>query len=109
MLQSDKGTEYKNSQFQSMLKECDIRLYTSENDDIQAVIVERFNRTLTTRMHRYFTYSNRFRYVDVLQYTSTRTITLTLVLSEWNRPWLARRTNNVFDGSCFTSKLKNQK
>ena len=54
MLQSDKGIEYKNVQFQSMLKEYDIRFYTSENDDIKAAIVERFNRTLKTRMYRYF-------------------------------------------------------
>ena len=67
MLQNDKGTEYKNAQFQSILKEYDIRFYTSENDDIKASIVERFNRTLKTRMYRYFTHSTRFRYVDVLQ------------------------------------------
>ena len=66
MLQSDKCTEYKNSQFQSMLKKYDIRFYTSENDDIKAAIVERFNRTLKTRMYRYFTHSKSFRYVDVL-------------------------------------------
>ena len=57
MPQSDKGTEYKNAQFQSMLKEYDIRFYISENDDIKAAIVERFNRTLKTRMYRYFTHS----------------------------------------------------
>ena len=67
MLQSDKGTEYKNVQFQSLLKECDIRFDTSENDDIKAAIVERFNRTLKSRIYRYFTHSKSFRYVDVLQ------------------------------------------
>ena len=67
MQQSDKGTEYKNAQFQSMLKECDIRFYTSENDDIKAAIVERFKPTLKTRMYRYFKHSKSFRYVDVLQ------------------------------------------
>ena len=66
MLQSDKGTEYKNAQFLSTLKEYDIRFYTSENDDIKSAIVERINRTLKTRMYRYFTHSKSFRYVDVL-------------------------------------------
>ena len=60
MLQNDKGTEYKNAQFQSMLKEYDIRFYISENDDIKAAIVERFNRTLKTRMYRYFTTFKEF-------------------------------------------------
>ena len=67
MLQSDKGTEYKNAQFQWMIKEYDIRFYTSETDDIKAAIVERFNRTLRTRMYRYFIHSKSFRYVDVFQ------------------------------------------
>ena len=67
MLQSDKGTEYKNVQFQSLLKEYDIRFYTSENDDIKTAIGERFNRMLKTWMYRYFTHSKSFRYIDVLQ------------------------------------------
>ena len=50
-----------------MLKEYDIRFYTSEDDDIKTAIVERFNHTLKTRMYRYFTHSKSFRYVNVLQ------------------------------------------
>ena len=46
MVQSDKGTEFLNSTFQSMLKRHDIKFYTSENEDIKAAVVERFNRTL---------------------------------------------------------------
>lgn len=65
-LQSDKGSEFLNSSFQSFLKGNDIRFYTSENDDIKCALVERFNRTLKTRMWRYFTYSNSLRYLDVL-------------------------------------------
>lgn len=66
MVQSDKGTEFLNSTFQSMLKRHDIRFYTSENEDLKAAVVERFNRTLKTKMFRYFTYKNTRRYVDVL-------------------------------------------
>jgi transposase InsO family protein len=65
-LQSDKGTEFLNSTFQTFLKSNNIRFYTSENDDIKCALVERFNRTLKTRMWRYFTRSNSFRYIDVL-------------------------------------------
>src|SRR6188508_2835892 len=65
-LQSDKGTEFLNSAFQSYLKANDIAFYTSENDDIKCALVERYNRTLKTRMWRYFTSSNSLRYVDVL-------------------------------------------
>ena len=65
-LQSDKGTEFLNSAFQSYLKVNDISFYTSENDDIKCALVERYNRTLKTRMWRYFTSSNSLRYIDVL-------------------------------------------
>ena len=49
-----------------MLKRHDIKFYTSENEDIKAAIVERFNRTLKTKMYRYFTAKNTRRFVDVL-------------------------------------------
>lgn len=65
-LQTDKGTEFKNSTFQRLLSENGIKFYTSENDDIKCSVVERFNRTLKSRMFRYFTYKNTRRYIDVL-------------------------------------------
>jgi len=66
MVQSDKGTEFVNSTFQSMLSRRGIKFYTSENEDIKAAVVERFNRTLKEKMYRYFTAKNTRRYVDVL-------------------------------------------
>ena len=66
MLQTDKGSEWLNSKFQTMLRQNDIKFYTSENEDIKAAVVERFNRTLKSRMWRYFTYKNTRRFVDVL-------------------------------------------
>ncbi len=49
-----------------MLQKHGIRWYSSENSDIKAAVVERFNRTLKERIHRYLTYKNTNRYVDVL-------------------------------------------
>lgn len=66
-LQTDKGTEFLNKQFQSMLRKNDIRFYTTENSDTKASVVERFNRTFKTKMWKYFTYKNTQRYIDVLQ------------------------------------------
>lgn len=66
MLQTDKGTEWLNSTFQSMLNANDIKFYTSENDDIKAAVVERFNRTLKSKMWRYFTYKNTRRFLEIL-------------------------------------------
>ena len=66
MVQSDKGTEFLNSTFQSMLKSRGIKFYTSENEDLKAAVVERFNRTLKDKMFRYFTHNNTRRYLDDL-------------------------------------------
>ena len=66
MVQGDEGAEFMNSTFQSMLSARGIKFYTSENEDIKAAVVERFNRTLKTKMFRYFTHENTRRYVDVL-------------------------------------------
>jgi len=76
MLQSDKGTEFLISTFQTMLKRHGIKFYRSENEDLKAAVVERFNRTLKTKMFRYFTYASARRYVNVLSdllhsYTNT--------------------------------------
>ena len=67
LLQTDKGTEFLNGPFQKLLKDHNIRHYTSENDDIKASVVERFNRTLKGVMWRYLTHVSNGRYIDVLQ------------------------------------------
>jgi hypothetical protein len=66
LLQTDKGTEFLNTAFQKLLRDRNIRHYTSENDDIKASVVERFNRTLKGVMWRYLTHASSGRYIDVL-------------------------------------------
>ena len=66
-LQTDKGTEFLNSTFQKLLTDNKIKFYTSQNEDIKCAVVERFNRTLKTRMFKYFTYAHTTKYLDVLQ------------------------------------------
>src|SRR6267154_1536512 len=53
LLQTDKGTEFLNGTFQKLLKDRNIRHYTSEKDDVKAAVVERFKRTLKGVMWRY--------------------------------------------------------
>ena len=65
-LQTDKGTEYTNNIFQKFLKRENVHFYTSENDEIKASIVERFNRTLKNKMYKYFTASKTEKYIDLL-------------------------------------------
>lgn len=65
-LETDKGKEFLNKVFQKFLKENDVHFYHTHNPDIKACIVERFNRTLKSKMWRYFTMKNTYRYVSVL-------------------------------------------
>ena len=50
-----------------MLRRRGIKFYTSENEDIKAAVVERFNRTVKEKMYRYFTAKYTRRYTDILQ------------------------------------------
>ena len=64
--QADKGTEFINRVFQKFLKEHDVHFFTTYNEETKASIVERFNRTLKTKMWKYFTHRETLTYVDVL-------------------------------------------
>ena len=64
--QTDKGTEFLNRNFQSLLEENSIHFFTT-NSELKASVVERFNRTLKTRMGKYFTANNTCVYIHILQ------------------------------------------
>ena len=51
-IMTDQGTEFFNNHFQALMKEMDIELYNTHNET-KAPVVERFIRTLKTRMRRY--------------------------------------------------------
>jgi len=65
LIQTDKGSEFTNKLFQNKLKELNINFYTTGNET-KASVVERFNRTLKTRMYKYFTHKNTLKYIDIL-------------------------------------------
>ncbi|GBN86399.1 hypothetical protein AVEN_109083-1 [Araneus ventricosus] len=54
-LQTDQGTEFKNEKFQQFLKANKVKFFTTFNAT-KASVVERFNRTLKTKMCKYFTF-----------------------------------------------------
>ena len=65
-LQTDKGTEFRNREFQTLLRQNNIFFFTSQDPVTKASVVERFNRTLKGRMFRYFTYQHTNAYLNVL-------------------------------------------
>ena len=65
-MQFDQGAEFYNKKFLDLLKELKIKHYSVYSDK-KGAIVERFNRTLKTRMFKYFTSKGTHRWIDVLQ------------------------------------------
>jgi hypothetical protein len=66
-IQCDKGREFVSTASASFFKKHDINFYTTRNPDTKAAVVERFLKTVKTRLWRYFTHRNTYRYVDVIQ------------------------------------------
>jgi len=64
-VQTDQGTEFTNRGFKSVLEKNRIHYYVTFSEN-KAAVVERFNRTLKTKMWKYFTHENTYRYLDVL-------------------------------------------
>ena len=64
-LWTDKGTEFYNSDFKEYLKENGITLYSTQNVEKSSVI-ERFNRTLKSKMFKQFTIQNSTVFTDIL-------------------------------------------
>lgn len=65
-LQSDSGKEFVNKTLSSYFKKNKINHYTSHSEN-KASVVERFNRTLKSKLFRIFTHTNSYRYIDVLK------------------------------------------
>lgn len=64
-LQMDKGKKFYNATMKHWLEDKGIRHFSTLGD-AKASIVEWFNRTLKTCLHRYFTTANATGYVDVV-------------------------------------------
>lgn len=65
-LQTDSGTEFVNKLLSKYLKKNKIHHYTSHSET-KASVVERFNRTLKSKLFRIFTHTNSYRYLDILK------------------------------------------
>ena len=66
-LQTDQGMEFRNKQVQDLLKKYGVKYFTSYNDDIKAGLIERFNRSILSKVHRYFTKNNTRTYSENIQ------------------------------------------
>ena len=107
-LQTDKGTEFTNRVFQAFLKNHDVHFFTTHNEETKASIVERFNRTLKTKMWKYFTHRETLTYLDVLDdmvdsynHTVHRTLGMPPVEVTWaNQTRLVKRIYGTSPKKC---------
>jgi hypothetical protein len=64
-IQTDSGKEFFNKKFHSFLNDHGIGHYHNYSD-LKACVVERFNRTIMTRLSKYFTFKQSTKYLEVL-------------------------------------------
>ena len=65
-VRKDKGKEFLNTQFQTLLKREGIEFQVCRNSDVKYAVVERGNKILRDKLHRYFAYKKTYKYIDVL-------------------------------------------
>lgn len=65
-LQTDEGREFTNKEVQSLLQRRLIHYYIAKNEVIKCAVIERFQRSLQARMHKYFTAFNTTKWIDKL-------------------------------------------
>ncbi|GFX72116.1 putative uncharacterized transposon-derived protein F54H12.3 [Trichonephila clavipes] len=75
-LQTDKGTEFKNKAVQTYFKKMNVHFFTT-NNETKASIVERFHRTLMSKMTKYFAEYNTQKYINVIE----------KLISSYNHTW----------------------
>src|ERR1700755_2042411 len=64
-IQTDKGLEFINKPTQDLFKNHGIHWFATENET-KAQVVERFNRTLKSKMWKYFTQNKTKKWIDIL-------------------------------------------
>ncbi|XP_074604185.1 uncharacterized protein LOC141857597 [Brevipalpus obovatus] len=65
-LQTDKGTEFLNREVQNVFKEYGVHHFTAINLKTKCSVVERFNRTLKSKMFKFFTANGTRKYIATL-------------------------------------------
>ena len=66
-LQTYLDTEFTNKAFQSWLKHHNIHFFTTHNQEVKAMIAERFIHTIKEKLWHSFTHENKRKYTHVIQ------------------------------------------
>lgn len=76
-LQVDKGREFLNKHVKDVLQKHKVKWFTTENEDIKAAVVERWNQTIQSKIYKWFTKTGDKKWVHILpkltaSYNATR-------------------------------------
>jgi len=66
LLHTDKGLEFENKHFKKVLQEYGIKMYHTQNEE-KSSIIERFNRTLNSKMRLHFEVTNSKKWIKILK------------------------------------------
>ena len=113
-VQTDKGKEFLAKNVQKLFKKNDINFYVAKNPDVKAAVIERFNRTLKSKMYKYFTHANTFKYIDVLQnfvvsYNNTFHQTIKMAPVDVNSDNILEVYHNIKNSTSTVSKRSRTK
>ena len=86
----DSGTEFYNKDVYKLLKENNIEIYSTNNDE-KCSVIERWNRTIKTQLWRYFSANGTQKYIDILQplidkYNSTKHRSIGMTPTDARKP-----------------------
>ncbi|KAL4083635.1 hypothetical protein QTP88_028951 [Uroleucon formosanum] len=66
LLHADKGLEFENKHFKKVLQKYGIKMYHTQNEE-KLSIIERFNRTLNSKMRLHFEVTNSKKWIKILK------------------------------------------
>ena len=103
----DSGTEFYNKNVRKLLKDNDIKLYSTNNDE-KCSVIERWNRTIKTQLWRYFSANGTQKYTNILQplidkYNSTKHRSIGMTPSDARKP---SNRQQVFENLYFRKVQK---
>ena len=101
-LWTDRGIEFYNKQVQDLLKEYNIKLYSTNNSETKSSVVERFNRTFKNMMYKKFTENNNTIFYNIIddrvnKYNNKYHSTIKMTLIEGSRKVNENKIKNIYN------------
>jgi hypothetical protein len=114
VLRTDRGTEFLNKNVQKFFKVEGVEHFTNHDQEIKCAIVERFNRTLKSKMFKFFTAKGTRRYIDQLEnflisYNNTKHRTIKISPNKVNKQNEKLVFKNIYGVNNIREFLNNQK